>query len=376
MGLVTTEQAKDLLAELVPLLGNALQQLEQAERQLHSVQAQALVDHCSASARLLKKMYDWLIMLDWPSDQQYIGAALLETTGQLQTTLADFVNAAKQSESTLQQYQALRGLAAAEALLFPLAKSIPAISQIFLEPDVDLATITRLLQQAMRQDDSSLPIRIAKAATGLLQVNNDKDNRGGYSLYVPEYYDDSRPWPLAVVLHGGAGHGRHYLHAWLKVARSRGVLLLAPTSVDLTWSLMKSDIDHHNLLIMLDRITANYKIDTRRILLAGISDGAIYTTYAGLADGNPCTHLAQLSGMFHPINMTNGNMDRTKNKPLYVLHGALDTTFPVQQTRTTCDLLRAGGVDVTYREVPDLGHTSARDEHGAVLDWFGAPVLR
>ena len=266
MSLITAGQAEDLVTELVPLLGEALQQLEQAERQLHPVRVRALADNYSVSMRLLKKMYDRLIMLDWSSDQQRIGDILLATTGQLQTTVTDFINAAKQSESTVQQYQALRGLAVAEALLFPLAKSILAVSRIFLEPGIDAATVAHLIQQATQVKDSSQSIRIAGAAIGLLHANNNKDNRGGYSLYVPEYYNTRRSWPLAIVLHGRTGHGRHYLHAWLKVARSRGVLLLAPTSVGPTWSLTGADVDHRNLLTMIERITANYEIDASHIL--------------------------------------------------------------------------------------------------------------
>ena len=47
-------------------------------------------------------------------------------------------------------------------------------------------------------------------------------------MYVPEYYDAARSWPLVVALHGGSGHGRDFLWTWLREARTRGVIVAAP----------------------------------------------------------------------------------------------------------------------------------------------------
>ena len=42
---------------------------------------------------------------------------------------------------------------------------------------------------------------------GLLHANNDRQSRGGFSLYIPEYLDKSQATPLVIALHGGTGHG-------------------------------------------------------------------------------------------------------------------------------------------------------------------------
>ena len=58
----------------------------------------------------------------------------------------------------------------------------------------------------------------------------DPDARGAVHLYVPESYTDDQALPLIVALHGGSGHGADFLWTWLREAKSRGCILLAPTS--------------------------------------------------------------------------------------------------------------------------------------------------
>ena len=72
---------------------------------------------------------------------------------------------------------------------------------------------------------------------------NDTSERGGFSVYVPEDYDPARAYPLVMALHGGSGHGRLFLWSWLREARGRGVILVAPTAMGDTWSLMEPDVD-------------------------------------------------------------------------------------------------------------------------------------
>ena len=47
---------------------------------------------------------------------------------------------------------------------------------------------------------------------------------------MPEYYTPDRAWPLVMALHGGSGNGRGFLWSWLRDARSRGAILVAPTA--------------------------------------------------------------------------------------------------------------------------------------------------
>jgi len=193
-------------------------------------------------------------------------------------------------------------------------------------------------------------------------------HHGGFSVYVPEHYDASRPWPLIVALHGGSGNGRDFLWTWVRNAKARGYLVVAPTAVGSTWS----EEDDAGLLQILDWLAARYNIAPRRVLLTGLSDGGTFTLVYGLAHPDRYRALAPLCGVFHPVNAANGNLDRARGVPIYLVHGARDFLFPVAYAHLTRDVLTKAGAALTYRELPELSHAYPRSENDAILSWFEA----
>jgi phospholipase/carboxylesterase len=191
-------------------------------------------------------------------------------------------------------------------------------------------------------------------------------HHGGFSVYVPEQYDPQRPWPVIVALHGGAGNGRDFLWTWVREARSRGYLLVAPSAAGSTWS----ETDDQGLLEILAWLGRRYHLATDRILLTGLSDGGTFTLVYGLAHPEVYRALAPCCGVFHPVSFGNGNLDRARRFPIYLVHGAQDFLFPIQYAHMTRDVLDQAGADVTFREIADLSHTYPRSENGPILSWF------
>ena len=96
------------------------------------------------------------------------------------------------------------------------------------------------------RDDPALLRRLAEPPhpdTGVFHSDNETSQRGGFSVFVPSWHDRGRPAPLVMALHGGSGHGRLFLWNWLPEARSRGLIVVAPTAIGSTWSLMEPEID-------------------------------------------------------------------------------------------------------------------------------------
>src|SRR5205085_12341403 len=132
--------------------------------------------------------------------------------------------------------------------------------------------------------DAQLEARLAAPAnpnTGVFHNQNEAGSRGGFSLYVPEYYARDRAWPLVMALHGGSGNGRGFLWSWLRDARSRGAILVAPTATGnasnkSTWALMGDDTDTPNLARILEQVRSRWNIDATRMLLTGMSDGGTF----------------------------------------------------------------------------------------------------
>jgi phospholipase/carboxylesterase len=258
-------------------------------------------------------------------------------------------------------FRAMRQLPRALEALYPLARDLLPVNRFFLDPALrDDDKLTWRLESAEVRDD-----------TGVIHVDNAAGTRGGYSIYVPEYYTPDRAWPVVFALHGGSGHGRSFLWSWLRDCRSRGAILVSPTATGQTWALQGDDIDTPNLVRMLDHVRSRWRIDESRALMTGLSDGGTFSYVSGLERGSPFTHLAPVAAAFHPLLAEFADPGRLKGLPLFIVHGKLDWMFPVEMARQAEAYFTKAGADVTYREIDDLSHTYPREINAEMLAWLG-----
>jgi phospholipase/carboxylesterase len=256
-------------------------------------------------------------------------------------------------------FRALREAPRAQEALYSLVTRFPPVSAFFTDPAV--------------RDDAILLARLAEApagGTGIIHDHNEPGSRGGFSLYVPEYYTQDRAWPLVVALHGGSGSGRGFLWSWLRDARSFGAILVAPTAIGRTWALMGEDIDTPNLMRILQTVQNHWNIDAKRLLLTGMSDGGTFCYVTGLESASPFTHLAPVSATFHPMLAAMVDGKRIRGLSVYLVHGQLDWMFPVESARLAHDVLSAAGANVSYREIADLSHCYPREVNAEILRWL------
>src|SRR6187431_43356 len=296
----------------------------------------------------------------WPADFAHIKTPL--------TTASDAVLAAFEALRVVQSgqgdfvslFRALRHTPRALEALYALSARLPPVSRFFVDP-------------ALRED-ADLAARLAAPAsanTGVFHDHNEPGSRGGFSVYVPEYYTPDRAWPLVMALHGGSGNGRGFLWSWLRDARSRGAILIAPTATGTTWALMGEDTDTPNLARILDAVRSRWNADSTRMLLTGMSDGGTFCYVTGFESASPFTHIAPVSATFHPLMAEMADAERLRGLPVHIVHGTLDWMFPVQVARQTSQALSAAGADVTYRELDDLSHCYPREMNAEILQWLG-----
>jgi phospholipase/carboxylesterase len=332
------------------------------QRYLHPAAAPRLADMLTPCTDALSTPLHELEASPWPEDLHFLRDRLFDVTRQTVEMVGAFVTAARESGEPFELYRALRRFARVQEGLYPLAPVLEPVSRWFLEPErrADDALVARLRDGTLRDDDTQI---------GVLHAKNAREMRGGFSLYVPETWDGQSSMPVVMALHGGHGHGRDFLWSWLREARARGVLVVSPTSRDRTWSLMGEDVDAPALREIVAFVTERYPVDRGRVLLTGMSDGGTYTLLAGLQGEMPFTHLAPACGVLHPLLLGEG-VERARDKPIYLVHGALDWMFPVESARIGRDALQAAGARLVYREIADLSHTYPRDENPKILDWL------
>lgn len=192
-----------------------------------------------------------------------------------------------------------------------------------------------------------------------------------YSLYVPESYSPSREWPLIVCLHGAHGRGDHFIWSWLRPAKSRGYMLLAPKSLDVTWSILRPGRDVRSVEAMLEEVCGEYAVDRSRVYLSGLSDGGTFTYLLGLARHELFAGIAPVAGDLHGMADDMLLRGQGQNVPIYIVHGAHDHIFPVESAREGHAILTRMGYRVQYEELPDWGHSYCSEANeGLVMPWF------
>src|SRR5476649_433817 len=346
----------DIVAVLPPLL-QSLEALGFIARHLNPPAFDSVMEAAGSPDQALRDVRARLA--EWPEPFAYLRAPL-QAACDAALAAFDGLRAVQQGNGDLiAVFRALRYAPRVQEALYPLAAKLPPVSQFFVEP-------------ALREDTELLARLAAPAGenTGIFQDHNEPGSRGGFSLYVPEYYTPDRTWPLVVALHGGSGNGRGFLWSWLRDARSFGAILIAPTATGQTWALMGEDTDSPNFARILGSVRGRYNIDSTKLLLTGMSDGGTFCYVSGLESASPFTHLAPVASTFHPLVAEMADAERLRGLPVYLVHGRLDWMFPVQVARQTNELLSAAGADVTYREIDDLSHCYPREINAEILKWL------
>ena len=328
-------------------------------------------DKLNSKTEALKKSLNELEPI-YAIEKDTIEYALTQAASQILQAVARFETARIGPHEILKAYQSFRPMHRAEEILYPLAAQYEEISKHFLHPSqrenkelLDGFYSLDIANQKTQNDSNSI-------RKGIIEVNNKRGQRGGYSLYIPENYESNNKYPLVVALHGGSGHGADFFWSWLYDARTFGFILAAPTSIDRTWSLHSIATDANRLNKMLTEISTKWNIDTNHILLTGLSDGGTYSMLLSIAHQSPFTHYAPVAAAVHVLlNRNTGTIAApVKDLPIYQVHGGRDWMFPVTNARLAASSLKNAGAKIIYKEIPELSHNYPRDENINILKWF------
>jgi len=119
-------------------------------------------------------------------------------------------------------------------------------------------------------------------------------------LYVPAGYHPDQPAPLVVSLHGASGTAQRGLALLQSLADAAGLLVLAPASRGRSWDVVLGGFGPD--VAFIDRALAwtfdRYTVDSDRLIVAGVSDGASYALSLGLTNGDLFTQIVAFSPGF------------------------------------------------------------------------------
>jgi phospholipase/carboxylesterase len=346
----------DIVALLPPLL-KSIDTLAFIARYLHPPQFHAVMEAAGTPDAELREA--WSHISEWPERLNDVRSSLRSATEETLAAFEELRSAPDKPDGLMAVYRAFRHAPRAQEILYPFAAKLPPLSQFFVDPELrgDEALLARLDGKA-------------NSDTGVTHIGNDAGSRGGFSLYVPEYYTPDRAWPLVMALHGGSGNGRAFLWSWLRDARSFGAILVSPNATGGTWALMGEDTDTPNLMRILEFVRGRVNVDPNKLLLTGMSDGGTFSYVSGLESSSPFTHLAPVSASFHPVLVEAADRGRVRGLPIHIVHGKLDWMFAVELAREAQRAFSMAGARVSYSEIADLSHTYPREINAVLLRWL------
>lgn len=163
-------------------------------------------------------------------------------------------------------------------------------------------------------------------------------------LVVPEGLAPGGPAPLLVLFHGAGGDANKVLPHFVRWARARRFLLLAPQSMFPTWDIVIGGHgpDIERLEAALQQVASHFVLDPGHLGFAGFSDGGSYALSVGLTNGDVASHVMALSAGFMNTFVRHGS------PKVFIAHGRHDSQLPFETSaRLHAQRLLEEGVDLT-----------------------------
>jgi predicted peptidase len=202
-----------------------------------------------------------------------------------------------------------------------------------------------------------------------------------YRILYPKNYDQSKKYPLVLLLHGGGERGNdnekqltHGAKLFLTDENRENfpaIVIVPQCSTDSYWASVTLDrstspitlgFDYSrpitnplkNAIELVQKISNEQGVDKKRIYITGLSMGGMGTFEAVYRYPKLFAAAATICGGGDTIRYDN----RVKKIPFRVFHGDADVVISVNESRQMVKKLQSLNVSVNYKEYPGVNHNS------------------
>lgn len=185
-----------------------------------------------------------------------------------------------------------------------------------------------------------------------------------YLLHIPRDYwsDRTRRWPLMLFLHGAGERGldpnKVKVHGPPKIADTNAdfpfILVSPQCPPGKTW-------DNDSLNALLDEVIEQYRIDSDRVYLTGLSMGGFGSWSLALNYPERFAAVVPICGGGNLIDALLSDKKRSqalKELPFWVFHGAKDPVVKVEESERMVNALKRIGSPVQLTIYPEANHDS------------------
>jgi predicted peptidase len=231
-----------------------------------------------------------------------------------------------------------------------------------------------LLTGCMQMEKSSMVSDTSKLSgqhSKKFEKTTTKNLSCNYLLFLPESYDQQqKDWPLILFLHGAGERGNDLtkvkVHGPPKIVEKQKdfpFIVVSPQCPEEQW--WTDNLD--TLINLLDEIITQYNVDKDRVYLTGLSMGGFGSWALAAKYPDRFAAIAPVCG-----GALQYNAYSLVNVPIWIFHGAKDTTVPVLRSQEMFDLINKRGGDVKITIYPDANHDSWTQTYNnpELYDWF------
>lgn len=211
-----------------------------------------------------------------------------------------------------------------------------------------------------------------------------------HQVYLPPGLEQRRDWPLILFLHGSGERGddgRRPAEVGLGPAirqapqRFPALAVFPQARPEHAWSGGMLDL----ALAALDQALAEWPVDPRRVVLAGMSMGGHGAWSLAYRAPQRFAALLPICGWVMPVDRwpapvvppADGDAlptlaRRLARLPTWIVHGERDDVVPAQASREAAAALQAVGAPVRYTELPGVNHNSWDPAFGSedIVRWL------
>ncbi|MBX9678478.1 MAG: dienelactone hydrolase family protein [Gemmataceae bacterium] len=185
------------------------------------------------------------------------------------------------------------------------------------------------------------------------------DDQRKYVVFVPHDYKGDKAYPTILFLHGAGETGKDN-KAQVRVGLAAAVrknektfpfIVVFPQSHNRTWK-AGSD-DGKAAVAALEEVQKDYKVDSARIYLTGLSMGGFGAWSHAAAFPEKWAAIAPICG--------GGDVktaEKIKDIPCWCFHGDKDAAVKVELSRMMIEAIKKAGGDPKYTEYPGVNHNS------------------
>ena len=233
---------------------------------------------------------------------------------------------------------------------------ILAAYQRDVSPSVDIDEIAQLIDHLPPADPVQVPAGVTverKVGKGRLPTT--------YYLRLPPEYSHTRQYPVVILLTNNGERPKEVIERWAAAAADNGYILVAPEwDRGINSGYGFTEQEHHTVTDTLRDLRRRFQIDSDRVFLHGVGEGALMAFDVGLAHPDLFAGVLPMGG--GPVKYAKRYWRNAQYLPFYVVNGT-----------------RAGDTNKVLREQFEYwvlrGFPSLWIEYkGRGIEWFGGEL--